>query len=111
MKTPEEVFKQVLISLGFADHKPSQMTNSDYWLCTTTAMQEYADQARQEERSGMSDKILHAMDVARQEEREKHSCLVKFVKDAMVYDYDEWDFFRAARAALLEAGYEIKAKQ
>jgi hypothetical protein len=42
MKTTSEVFKEVLIELGFAGYKPSQMTNSDYWLCTTTAMERYA---------------------------------------------------------------------
>lgn len=40
-KTTQEVFHDTLIKLGFANHKPSQMTNSDYWLCTTTAMEEY----------------------------------------------------------------------
>ena len=43
MKTTSEVFKEVLIELGFAGHKPSQMSNSDYWLCTTTAMERYAE--------------------------------------------------------------------
>jgi hypothetical protein len=43
MKTSSEVFKEVLIELGFAGYKPSQMTNSDYWLCTTTAMERYAE--------------------------------------------------------------------
>lgn len=40
--TAEEQFKSTLEKLGFANHKPSQMTNSDYWLCTCTAMREYA---------------------------------------------------------------------
>ena len=43
LKTPKEVFEEVLIELGFADYKPSQMTNSDYWLCTITAMERYAE--------------------------------------------------------------------
>lgn len=43
MKTPQEVFKQTLEALGFANHKPSEMSNSDYWLCTTTAMVTYAE--------------------------------------------------------------------
>lgn len=44
MKTTQEVFKETLEELGFANHKPSQMTNSDYWLCTNTAMEKYANE-------------------------------------------------------------------
>jgi hypothetical protein len=44
MKTTQELFKEVLEDLGFAGYKPSEMSNSDYWLCTNTAMQKYADQ-------------------------------------------------------------------
>ena len=44
MKTTSEVFKEALDELGFSGHKPSEMTNSDYWLCTCTAMEEYAKQ-------------------------------------------------------------------
>jgi len=50
MRTPQEVFKQALEKLGFANHKPSQMTNSDYWLCTTTAMTLYAEEACKEQK-------------------------------------------------------------
>ena len=42
MKTTQEIFKEVLEELGFAEYKPDQMTNSDYWLCTCTAMERYA---------------------------------------------------------------------
>jgi hypothetical protein len=44
MKTTKEVFKETLKELGFANHKPSQMTNCDYWLCTNIAMENYAKQ-------------------------------------------------------------------
>lgn len=44
MKTTTEIFKEVLEELGFAGYKPSQMTNSDYWLCTCAAMERYAEQ-------------------------------------------------------------------
>ena len=43
IKTTHEVFKDVLEELGFSDYKPNQMTNSDYWLCTCTAMERYAE--------------------------------------------------------------------
>ena len=43
MKTTNEVFKEVLVELGFDKCKPSEMSNSDYWLCTTTAMERYAE--------------------------------------------------------------------
>ena len=43
MKTSSEVFIEVLVDLGFSEYKPSQMTNSDYWLCTCTAMERYAN--------------------------------------------------------------------
>ena len=43
IKTTKEVFKQVLIDLGFHDCKPSEMTNSDYWLCTSVAMETYLE--------------------------------------------------------------------
>lgn len=43
MKTSQEVFKEVLEELGFAGYKPDQMTNSDYWLCTCTAMERFAE--------------------------------------------------------------------
>jgi len=43
MDNRNEVFKKVLTDLGFHDYKPSQMSNSDYWLCTNTAMQSYSD--------------------------------------------------------------------
>lgn len=44
MKTTREVFKETLDKLGFSRYKPSEMTNSDYWLCTCTAMDEYTKQ-------------------------------------------------------------------
>lgn len=44
MKTTREVFKETLDKLGFSGYKPNEMTNSDYWLCTTTAMEEYRNQ-------------------------------------------------------------------
>jgi hypothetical protein len=43
-KPTQEVFRLTLEELGFANHKPSQMTNSDYWMCTSTAMKNYANQ-------------------------------------------------------------------
>jgi len=48
MKTAEAVFKQALDQLGFSSHKPSEMSNSDYWLCTSTAMQLYARQVAEQ---------------------------------------------------------------
>jgi len=44
MKSAHEIFKEVLIELGFDGYKPNDMTNSDYWLCTATAMEKYAEQ-------------------------------------------------------------------
>jgi len=44
MKTTNEIFKEVLIDLGFADHKPSELSNSDYWMATEKAMELYAEQ-------------------------------------------------------------------
>ena len=44
MKNTADIFKETLKELGFADHLPNQMSNSDYWLCTTTAMVNYAKQ-------------------------------------------------------------------
>lgn len=38
----EEVFKKTLDDLGFSGYKQSEMTNSDNWLCTCTAMESYA---------------------------------------------------------------------
>lgn len=42
MKTPHEVFRETLKDLGFENHKPSEMSNSDYHLCTITAMYNFA---------------------------------------------------------------------
>jgi len=39
-----------LEELGFADYKPNQMTNSDYWLCTCTAMERYAELSSKREK-------------------------------------------------------------
>lgn len=50
MKTPQEVFAETLKTLGFYNHKPSEMSNSDYHLCTITAMQEYAKQCCDEQK-------------------------------------------------------------
>jgi len=50
IKTTHEVFKDVLEDLGFADYKPNQMTNSDYWLCTCTAMERYAELSSKREK-------------------------------------------------------------
>lgn len=41
-KNSADIFKEVLDDLGFSGYKPHQMTNSDYWLCTTKAMEVYA---------------------------------------------------------------------
>lgn len=49
MKTPQEIFKKVITDLGFENYKQSEMTNSDNWLCTITAMQEYAQQCCDEQ--------------------------------------------------------------
>lgn len=48
MLSAEEIFSQVLIDLGFAGYKPSEMSNSDYWLCTCTAMRIYRNQGIQQ---------------------------------------------------------------
>lgn len=42
-KNSADIFKEVLDDLGFSGYKPHQMTNSDYWLCTTKAMEVYAE--------------------------------------------------------------------
>jgi len=44
MKSTNEIFKEVLIDLGFANHKPSELSNSDYWMATEKAMEIYAEQ-------------------------------------------------------------------
>jgi hypothetical protein len=49
MKTTNEIFKEVLDELGFSGYKPSQMSNSDYWMCTERAMEKYAKQTQQEQ--------------------------------------------------------------
>lgn len=51
--TEQEVFKKVLEDLGFADYKPSEMTNSDYWMCTCKAMQEFSAQ----QNKSLTDKV------------------------------------------------------
>lgn len=56
MKTPQEVFKEVLEELGFAGYKPNQMTNSDYWLCTCTAMERYATSQKSDSLPLVSDR-------------------------------------------------------
>ena len=42
-----EHFKKTIEELGFANAGPDQMTNSDYWLCTVTAMRSYSDHENQ----------------------------------------------------------------
>lgn len=44
MKTTHEVFKEILTETGFGNYKPSEMSNSDYWMCTEKAMERYAEQ-------------------------------------------------------------------
>jgi hypothetical protein len=43
-KGTNKVFKEVLIELGFDGYKPSEMSNSDYWMCTEKAMLNYSQQ-------------------------------------------------------------------
>lgn len=43
MKTSREVFKETLERLGFSNYKPSEMSNSDYWMCSNEAMKEYSN--------------------------------------------------------------------
>lgn len=45
--TARETFLEVLKQLGFSKKLPFQMSNSDYWLCTTTAMERFANQERE----------------------------------------------------------------
>ncbi len=40
-----ECFRRILTELGFAKHKPNQMTNSDYWMVTSKAMEQFAAHA------------------------------------------------------------------
>lgn len=44
MKTTNEIFREVLTETGFGNYKPSEMSNSDYWMCTEKAMEIYAEQ-------------------------------------------------------------------
>jgi hypothetical protein len=44
MKTTQEVFKDVLEELGFDGYRPKDLTNSDYWMCTTLSMERFANQ-------------------------------------------------------------------
>lgn len=44
MKTTNEIFREVLTETGFGNYKPSEMSNSDYWMCTEQAMEIYAEQ-------------------------------------------------------------------
>lgn len=55
MKTTEEVFEEVLKELGFDGYKPSQMTNSDYWMCTNTAMKRFAESYYQSKIDAVTD--------------------------------------------------------
>ena len=57
MKTPRDTFKEVVEEFGFSDAKPSQLTNSDYWLCTITAMERYRTSALQEAAEKISKNI------------------------------------------------------
>lgn len=58
MKTTKEVFRSVLKELGFERHKPSQMSNSDYWMCTETAMKKYAEQFHRHRVEGVTDEMI-----------------------------------------------------
>jgi len=44
MKTTHKIFKEVLKEFGFENYKLSEMTSYDYWICTKTAMERYAEQ-------------------------------------------------------------------
>ena len=44
MKTTHEIFQETIKELGFENHRASDMSNSDYWICTKTAMEKYAEQ-------------------------------------------------------------------
>ncbi len=73
MKELETIFKEVLEELGFAEHKPDQMSNSDYWMCTCTAMGRYAKYQNKSLESELSKQknlnleTLHWMHMAEQE--------------------------------------------
>lgn len=58
MKTTKEVFRSVLKELGFDGHKPSQMSNSDYWLCTNTAMEKFAEHHHQSKIDAITDEMI-----------------------------------------------------
>ena len=44
MKTTREVFTEVLEELGFDGYKPKDLTNSDYLIVTTLAMERFSNQ-------------------------------------------------------------------
>ena len=48
IKSTVDIFKETLVDLGFAGYKPSEMSNSDYWMCTCTAMEKYHAQFEEE---------------------------------------------------------------
>lgn len=48
MKSTATIFKEILTETGFGNYKPSEMSNSDYWMCTEKAMERYANQFKNE---------------------------------------------------------------
>jgi len=59
MKTTHEVFKEVLKELGFDGFKPDQMTNSDYWLCSNTAMKRFAEAYHNSKIDAVTEEEIH----------------------------------------------------
>jgi len=62
MKSTREVFKDVLTETGFGNYKPSEMSNSDYWMCTQKAMERYAEQVSKHESVDFSKYIRNGKD-------------------------------------------------
>lgn len=48
MKSPEQIFLEVLKELGFEYHKPSEMSNSDYYMVTMESMKKFGKECVQE---------------------------------------------------------------
>jgi hypothetical protein len=84
MKDTQEVFSETLKELGFANHKPSQMTNSDYWLCTDTAMERFADQFKQKWIS-VEDGLPEIVETNEWEKTNGHSKTVPVIEQGNLY--------------------------
>jgi len=80
-----EVFKQTLIDLGFSECKPSDMTNSDYWFCACTAMQNYSKILLEDHKEAIKENIKFENDEGGWNEKQTMPSIetahINFLKD------------------------------